>query len=82
MPFAGRRYNAHGIGVRTMATWGTGSAVQVYSCPTQCTMGVGPRRRGRWCGASAAVAFAATIGGVSVTVAVPRFRIVQRWPSL
>ena len=64
-PFTGGQYDAHALGVRTMARWGQ-NHVQLYSCPTRCD-GVGTEE---WfpCGASSSVAFAATIFNTAIAL--------------
>ena len=65
-PWSHRRFDAHGVGVHTMAAWGDNS-VQVYTCPVKC----GEAHGADWtpCGAAAGVALAARIDGLSVMVA-------------
>ena len=79
VPFDGAQYDAHALGVRTLATWPAQSAsftssdtntVQLYSCPTRCDVG-----NAEWfpCGASSAVALHANVFGVRLTVAGENF---------
>jgi len=69
IPFEGEQFDGHALGVRTLAAWGAASAsssVQLYACPTTCR---GSSDAWFPCGASSAVAAAASIFGVSVAIA-------------
>ena len=64
--FDGSEYDAHSLGVRTMAAWGDDS-VEVYSCPVLCDSASSADHFP--CGASSGVAMAAHVGGHAVMVA-------------
>ena len=65
IPFDGAQYDAHGLGVRTLAAWDADQSVQIYSCPVRCEAGTA-----EWfpCGASSAVAISASIAGMAVSL--------------